>query len=288
MRQVDAELRRFFSRRMVRGTLLVAGLIVVISVGVATGRGQRGHGSYFDPVTGQVTQQNGGTSDQPSYFVGTSDTRMDVGKSLENALEGTGVALLFAGFALGASFVGAEFNVGSLTTQLLFEPRRWRLHGAKAAAVAIGAASFAFAVMLLVSVSMYVGSAAHGIVQGVDGTFVAHRADEALRIAAAIAAGATMAYCVTLVAKRSSAGIVAFFVQYPLLFLLDPRKMPFGLISHYSPLRGLLAVVIDPATATGANERAIHTMAGGVVLTVVWVVIAVSLSGLLFGRAEVR
>jgi hypothetical protein len=273
---------------MVRGTLLVAGLIVVISVGIATGRGHRGHGSYFDPVTGQVTQQYGGSSDEPTVFFGSSDTRMDVGKSLENVLKGTGVALLFAGFALGASFVGAEFNVGSLTTQLLFEPRRGRLHGAKAVAVSIGAASVGFAVMLFVALSMYVGSVAHGIVQGVDGSFVAHRLGEALRIAAAIAAGATMAYCVTLVARRSSAGIVAFFVQYPLLFLLDPKKMPFGLISHYSPLRGLLAVVIDPAGATGANERAIHTMAGGVVLTVVWVAVAVGLSGLLFARAEVR
>jgi ABC-2 type transport system permease protein len=287
VRQLDAELRRFFSRRMVRGTLLIAALIVVISVGIATGKGHRSQASYFDPVTGRVSQQNSGTTDQTPIYFG-SDTRMDVGKSLEHALEGTGVALLFAGLALGASFVGAEFNVGSLTTQLLFEPRRWRVHIAKAAAVAIGAALFAFAVMLLVALSMYVGSAAHGVVQGVDGTFVAHRVGEALRIAAAVAAGATMAYCVTLVAKRSSAGIVAFFVQYPLLFLLDPAKMPFGLVSHYSPLRGLLAVVIDPATATGANERAIHTMAGGVVLTVSWVAIAVGLSGLLFARAEVR
>ncbi len=273
---------------MVRGTLLIAALIVVISVGVATAKGHRGQASYFDPVTGRISQQNGGTADQTPIYFGESDTRMDVGKSLEHALEGTGVALLFAGVALGASFVGAEFNVGSLTTQLLFEPRRWRVHSAKAAAVAIGAALFAFAVMLLVAVSMYVGSAAHGVVQGVDGTFVAQRVGEALRIAAAVAAGATMAYCVTLVAKRSSAGIVAFFVQYPLLFLLDPVKMPFGLISHYSPLRGLLAVVVDPATATGANERAIHTMAGGVVLTVSSAAILVSLSGLLFARAEVR
>ena len=273
---------------MVRGTLLIAALIVVISVGVATAKGHRAHGTYFDPVTGRVSEQKGGGTDQAPIYLDATDTRMDVGKSLEHALEGTGVALLFAGVALGASFVGAEFSVGSLTTQLLFEPRRWRVHSAKAAAVAIGAALFAIAVMLLVAVSMYVGSAAHGVVQGVDGTFVAHRVGEALRIAAAVAAAATMAYCVTLVAKRSSAGIVAFFVQYPLLFLLDPVKMPFGLISHYSPLRGLLAVVVDPATATGANERAIHTMAGGVALTVSSVAILVGLSGLLFARAEVR
>ena len=57
---------------------------------------------------------------------------------------------------------------------------------------------------------------------------------------------------------------------------------------HSVPLAGLLAVVVDPATATGANERAIHTMAGGVVLTAVWVAIVVSQSGLLFARAEVR
>ena len=162
------------------------------------------------------------------------------------------------------------------------------MHAAKLAAVAIGTASLALAVMAILALTMYAGSELHGVVIGVDGTFVAHRASEALRIAAAVGDGRGVAYCVTLVAKRSSAGMIAFFVQYPLLFLLDPAKMPFGVVSHYSPLRGLLAIVIDPANATGAERagdphdggrRRAHRRLG---------VVSVVVSGLLFARAEVR
>jgi hypothetical protein len=282
VRQLEVEMRRFFSRRIVRGTLLVAAFIVVVTVGITTAKGHPARALSFDPARGQESD-----SAVPILF-GETDTRMNIGKSLEPALEGTGVALLFAGFAIGASFVGAEFNVGSLTTQLLFEPRRWRVHAAKGAAVAIGAGLVAFAVLLLVGVSMYIGSATHGIVQGVDRAFVVHRIAAALRIAAAVAVGATLAYGVTLVAKRTSAAMFIFFLQFPLLSLLDPAKMPFGLISHYAPLRGLLAVVIDPTTATNTQERAIHTMAGGVVLTAVWIVGVAAGSGYVFSRAEVR
>ena len=299
MRQLDAELRRFFARRIVRGTFIVAALIVAIAVGVGTANGHKATSLKYDPSTGTVIPSGESVSDPGRSFVesgngsGTfvvlqSDTRTNIGKDLRKVLEGTGIALLFAGFALGASFVGAEFNVGSLTTQLLFEPRRWRVHGAKAAAVAIGAASLALAVMLLVALAMYIGSLLGGVVDGITATFVVHRVAEAFRIAAAVGAGAALAYAITLVAKRSSAGMIAMFLQYPLLFLLDPAKKPFGVLSHYMPLRGLLAIAADPAGATGVNERTIHTMAGGAVLVVVWLAVIVSASGFAFSRAEVR
>jgi hypothetical protein len=38
----------------------------------------------------------------------------------------------------------------------------------------------------------------------------------------------------------------------------------------------------------GINERTIHTIAGGTVLTIVWVVVLVAGSGLWFARSEVR
>ena len=82
--------------------------------------------------------------------------------------------------------------------------------------------------------------------------------------------------------------MLAMFVQYPLLFLIDPAKKPFGFLSHYAPLRGLIAVIIDPATANGVNERAIHTIAGGVALTALWLVVILAATGYSFGRAEIR
>jgi hypothetical protein len=294
MRQLDAELRRFAARRIVRGMLLVAVFVILLVVIVGTAKGHPARTVTFDPATGRriggsvsgsVPNQFGDSGEIVGF---ESDTRTDVGKDLADVLQGTGVALLFAGFAIGASFVGAEYNVGSLTTQLLFEPRRERVHAAKAAAVAIGSAAFALVILAVVAISMYVGSELHGVVQGIDRTFVADRVGEALRIAAAVGAGATMAYCVTLVTRRSSAGMIAFYLQYPLLYLINPAKQPFGVVSHYEPLRGLLAVVVDPAHANGTNERTIHTMAGGVALTVVSLIVIFVASGLWFRQTEVR
>lgn len=305
MRQLDAELRRFFARRIVRGTFLIAVLLVVIVVTIGTAKGHPGSQLSLDPATGRVTDlktgrvverqsggfqtQFGGSDEQGQILLGQSDTRTNIGKDLENVLEGTGVALLFAAFAIGASFVGAEFNVGSLTTQLLFEPRRWRVHLAKSAAVALGTAVFAFAVLAFVALAMYAGSELKGVVQGLDQAFLTHRALQALRVSSIVGAGAMLAYGVTLVAKRSSAGMFAFFLQFVLLNLIQPNKMPFGVISHYAPVRGLLAAIVKHTTGNGGvQERAIHTTAGGVVLTLVWVALVVVGSGTLFARAEVR
>lgn len=58
---------------------------------------------------------------------------------------GTGVATLLLGLALlmGATFTGADWSSGSMSNQLLFEPRRIRVWAAKAAAVMIGALAVA-------------------------------------------------------------------------------------------------------------------------------------------------
>lgn len=297
MRQLDAELHRFFARRIVRGAFLLAALIVLAAVTIGTVRGKPASMRTYDGQPGPVlvppgatpAQNPGDTSgDGTTFSYSTPDTRMNVGKDLKNVLEGTGVAMAFVAIVLGASFVGAEFNVGSLTTQLLFEPRRTRVHLGKAAAVAIGAAVVSLLVSLLIGASMYVGSTAKGIVDGVDGAFWSARAGDALRLAATAALAGLMAYSVTLVTKRTSAAIVLFFVQYPLLFLIAPASKPFGFVSHYNPLRALLAMISDPKQSSALFEHGIRTMAGGVTLSVLWVLALLALSNLTFARAEVR
>jgi hypothetical protein len=288
MSQLGAELRRFFARRITRGGAIIAILLVLFSVTIASLQGHEGH-----PTTGYSTEEIGQpdgqfTTREVPYTIEAKDTRVNVGNSLGNAIEGTGIGILFLAFVLGASFVGAEFSGGSLTTQLLFEPRRWRVHLGKAGAVALGAFAISLAVSFVLAVSMFAGSEFRGIVHGTDGAWAAQRAAQALRVAVAIGAGATMAYAVTLVMRRTSAGVIVFFLQYPLLFLIDPAKMPFGVISHYEPLRGLLMVISDPAHSTAVTERAIHTMAGAAVLTALWLVVIVAGSGRLFARSEVR
>jgi hypothetical protein len=295
VRQLDAELRRFFARRIVRGGFLIAALIVLAAVTIGTVRGKPATtqtvdkpGAFLVPPGATYVQNPDPFGGRRSFTFATSDTRTNIGKDLKNVLEGTGVAMVFVAVVLGASFVGAEFNVGSLTTQLLFEPRRTRVHVSKAAAVAIGAGVVSLLVSGLIAGSMYVGSELKGVVEGVDGAFWWGRAGDGLRVAATAALAGVMAYSVTLVTKRTSAAIVAFFVQFPLLFLIEPTSKPFGFLSYYNPLRAMLAVVSDPKRANPMFEKGISTMAGGVTLTVIWVLALVALSNLIFARAEVR
>ena len=106
---------------------------------------------------------------------------------------------------------------------------------------------------------------------------------------AIVAAGGAMAYGVTLVLRRTSAGIVAFFLQYPLLFLIDPEGKPLGFLSKYMPLRGLLVAIVDPASVSeGGDDLGIRTLAAGVVMTAVWIFVILAGSGRLFSRAEIR
>jgi ABC-2 type transport system permease protein len=51
--------------------------------------------------------------------------------SLEDIFKGTSVPLIILGLALGASFIGAEWHSGTITTLLTWEPRRIRVMGGK-------------------------------------------------------------------------------------------------------------------------------------------------------------
>jgi hypothetical protein len=296
VRQLDAELRRFFARRIVRGAFLLAALIVLAVVTIGTMRGKPATTKTVDepgaflvpPGASDVQNPDDPLAGTETFTFSTSDTRMNVGKDLKDVLEGTGVAMVFVAIMLGASFVGAEFNVGSLTTQLLYEPRRTRVHVSKAAAVAVGTGLVSLLVSGLIAASMYVGSELKGVVECVDGAFWWDRLGDGLRVAAAAALAGVMAYSVTLVTKRTSAAIVVFFVQFPLLFLIQPTSKPFGFISQYNPLRALLAVISDPKRADAIFEKGIRTMAGGVTLTLIWVLVLLALSNVIFARAEVR
>jgi ABC-type transport system involved in multi-copper enzyme maturation permease subunit len=192
-------------------------------------------------------------------------------------------------FVLGASFIGADHNVGSLTTQLLYEPRRWRVHAGKSGAALAGCAAVTLLSLGFLVAMALLGANLNGITDGVDREFLMNRLGQIGRITVAGALGGGMAYGVTLVLRRTSAGIVVFFLQYPLMFLVSPESEPLGVFSRILPLRGLVAFVLDPSTMTEAGEDiGIRTLAGGVGLTLVWIVVILAASGRLFSRAEIR
>jgi ABC-2 type transport system permease protein len=65
-------------------------------------------------------------------------------------LQGSSYFLAFAGFLIGASFLGAEFSSGAIGNWLTFEPRRLRVYGSKLLAAAIGFVPVAAVVLTIV------------------------------------------------------------------------------------------------------------------------------------------
>ncbi len=290
MNQLDADIRRFLARRIVRGAMVLALLIAVIAVTVPTVRGhaaRRTDAREFSRIDTSVTNPSG----IPVYSSATStrDTRIAVGQGLAGVYQGVAVAMVFVALVLGASFVGAEFYLGSLTSQLLYEPRRWRVHLSKAATAALGCAAFAALFCVVLGGLIFVGSEVNGVVKGLDASWWQHRAVQVGRAAGASAAAGALAHAVTVVMRRTSAAIVVFFVMYPIIGIIHPDNAHFGWISRFAPLRGLLSVAIDPGgNGNGSTTILTRTSAGGIALTVVWVVVLIAASGALFSRSEVR
>jgi hypothetical protein len=290
VRQLDADLRRFFARRIVRGAFILAFLIAVLAVTIPTVRGHPARTGNAAPIQIRVgTAPDGSPVYEYVAPPGSSrDTRIDVGKSLEDVFRGVSILMVFVGVVLGASFVGAEFHLGSLTSQLLYEPRRWRVHLAKAATVGLGCAVFAAFLCVVVAGLMLAGSELHGVVRGLDSSWWRHRGVQVGRAMAACAFAAIMSYTVAVITRRTSAAIVVFFVMYPFIGIVHSSAPVFGLASRYAPIRGLLSVAFGPPNGGNDVDLLTRTGAGGIALTVVWVVVLVAASGGVFSRSEVR
>ena len=71
------------------------------------------------------------------WWTGLYREPLDLRRELDGS--GTGIAVVMAGLLmlLGATFVGADWASGSMSNQLLFEPRRLRVYAAKAGAVVV-------------------------------------------------------------------------------------------------------------------------------------------------------
>jgi len=116
------EVRRALSRRLVRMLVAVALLGIVVIAIVAFATSDPDAADAFSP--GDIWS-----------------SELDGEESGDAGIVG-GVSFIFLLMALlgGASFLGAEYKAGTITSQLTWEPRRVRVIGAKLAAAAVVAA----------------------------------------------------------------------------------------------------------------------------------------------------
>jgi hypothetical protein len=283
---LDAELRRLFARRLVRGLLLGAALIVLVVQTVIAIRADvverevpAGNCMTFDTTTGEVVPCAG----EDSVFTQIDDRRPRIGENLEGALEGMAVGVLLASVVIGASFVGADFGAGALPGQLLFEPRRSRVLLTKAAAVALGMFLCAVGICALLATAMLVTSQTRGVVEGLDREWVGDRVADVLRLSTVSAIGGVIGLSIVAVVRRTAAAIVVMFGLVIIEPLLVNRWDFFDSVPLVQSMGAFVTGSWDPGQFEG-----IDSLAEAARVLVLWTAAFVAVATAVFARREVR
>ncbi len=168
MRLLGVELTRFRSRRAIALLAVAAAVLAVVLAGATAWhtrpltQGDRTDAAAQADLAGQkpdIQQQVRACRAEPETYLGPDASAADcagalvpgpeayyprdplsLGTALAPGGLGLPLALLVVGLMVvaGCTFAGADWGSGSLTNQLLFEPRRARVWVAKAAAVTLG------------------------------------------------------------------------------------------------------------------------------------------------------
>jgi hypothetical protein len=120
--------------------------------------------------------------------------------------------LLLGAFVAGASLAGGEWRAGTVTTQLTWEPRRLRFHGARTTGAAILALVISFGLQVLFLASFLPAVFAHGTTDGVDGSFWVGLLVAMTRTSLLTAAAAVLAVALATVARNTAFAVIAVFV----------------------------------------------------------------------------
>lgn len=178
-----SELARFFSRRLVRVVLLL-GTAGILVAGIIV---------FF---------RSSATSPARSFDL----------EELPGILMATGVPLILIAWMFGASFAGAEWQKGTMTTALTWEPRRPRLFVAKIVATATAVVLIFVIQQVLLGLALTPAGLFRGSTQGIDGAWFLETAGAIGRGAIVAAVGAAIAFSVAMAGRNTGAALGFGFV----------------------------------------------------------------------------
>jgi ABC-2 type transport system permease protein len=188
------ELRRCWSRRAVHlfGALAVAGIA----------------------LAAVLVFVNTSTAKNPFDLVG-----------LNEVFQGTSIPLIILGIALAASFMGAEWSAGTMTTLLTWEPRRSRVYVAKLIAAAIFTFLSAILLQILLGLALVPSALAHGSTAGADTHWFWTAAGTVTRGAIIATLGAAVGMAIGSLARNTTAAVLGtFFYLFVIENLVDGFK----------------------------------------------------------------
>jgi hypothetical protein len=243
------EVRRFLARRLLRVLvalsllgIVVAGVIVFVQSdrdlaaarALALQRQQReiqncldGH---FGPLPGEGDpgfDRRAACEEVVGLFV--EDPRFHL-SSLPGIFLGTSVPLIILAWVLAASFVGAEWHAGTITTWLTWEPRRVRLLIAKALAAMVCAIGITFLLQLVLGLALVPAAAVRGTMEGVGASWAGDVAAVIGRGAVAAALVALLGLSLAGLGRNTAAALGAGFV-----YLAVVENLVRGLRPQWTP-----------------------------------------------------
>lgn len=228
-RLLAVELRRFFWRRSFRlfAALVVAGIAVAaVLVFVNSDPTPQGARARYEEAVASCTNSFRDSQELPPRYENVEEfceeqvppeeffDRTFRLTDLADIFMGTSVPLIILGLAFGASFIGAEWHHGTITTMLTWEPRRVRVMVGKVIAAMVSVFVFVVAMQSVLGLALWPVAAAVGSTAGAD---VAWLADTALVVArGAVIAGlaAAMGFAVASMARNTTTALIVGFVYF--------------------------------------------------------------------------
>jgi len=269
MRLLGVELTRYFSRRAVAVTLLLAVALGALLVASAAWSSRPADATEVAAAERLVEEnREAGEAEQqaclaaPEEYFGPGSTAADCDAmrpqvewflprdplGIERELEGRGTVLLallaVVGIFVGATFAGADWASGSMGTQLLFAPRRMRVWAAKAAAVVV-----ATAVVAALLLAAYWGAlAAVAVARGIatpseTWTAVLETSGRGVALVAAVTLGG---YALTML-LRHTVGTLGLLFGYAVVGEGLAAALPFERMSQWSMATNVRAWLHDGA-----------------------------------------
>lgn len=203
----------------------------------------------------------------------------------------TSLALLAAAIVVAASFVGGEYRAGTIETSLLWEPRRWRVLGAKFLAASLSAFVIQVGLLAMLVAALLPAAVWRGSTAGVDNEFWRGVVMTILRGGVAAALLALLAISVVVVTKHTAAGIavlLGYAAISPALVntifkSLRPRDISENLFAFVNG--GEVARWVE----SGVSRQYVvsHGTALALLHVVVYAAVAVVIAGLVFARRDV-
>ena len=207
-------------------------------------------------------------------------------RELPEYLQAAGFIVMLIGLVIGASFVGASWQSGTITTILTWEPRRLRWFLARMVVLAIGVFAVVLTLLLLLSLALAAGATLRGSTS-TDPGWLSEVVGTALRIAGVAVAMSFVGAAVAMIGRNTTAALGAVFVYLAVVESLVRGLRP-------ATARFMLS---DNIVSVMANERLdirldnqilAVTPARAVVVIAVYVVVLLSIAAVSLRARDVQ